>query len=140
MTRLTRGSLPPRVYWARRLVLLTAVVGLVFTGVGVVRLASGDPREPDQARLAGSDAEPPAVTEPVAEPANLNELTKEIVELINTAGGRAVGLTGQDGGLIRARRLKIRSKDRPDDEIDIGQVGEIESIDPAKSCDPSGET
>ncbi len=68
MTRLTRGPLPPRVYWARRLVLLTAVVGLVFTGVGVTRLASGDPREPDQARLAGSDAETPAVTEPVAEP------------------------------------------------------------------------
>ncbi len=68
MTRLTRGPLPPRVYWARRLVLLTAVVGLVLTGVGVVRLTSGDSGEPAQARLAGSDAEAPAVTEPVAEP------------------------------------------------------------------------
>src|SRR5690606_4165856 len=55
---------------------------------------------------------------------------KEIVELINTAGGRAVGLTGQDGGLLRARRLRIKSKDRPDDEIDIGQVGEIEAVAP----------
>jgi acetylglutamate kinase len=58
------------------------------------------------------------------------QVNKEIVELINHAGGRAVGLTGQDGGLIRARRMKIASKDKPDEEIDIGQVGEIEKIDP----------
>jgi len=59
------------------------------------------------------------------------KVNKEIVELINTAGGRAVGLTGQDGGLIRARRMKITSKERPDEQIDIGQVGEIASIDPS---------
>jgi acetylglutamate kinase len=58
------------------------------------------------------------------------QVNKEIVELINHAGGRAVGLTGQDGGLIRARKLLMRSPDQPDEEIDIGQVGEIESIDP----------
>jgi acetylglutamate kinase len=58
------------------------------------------------------------------------QVNKEIVELINHAGGRAVGLTGQDGGLIRARRMKIASRDKPDEEIDIGQVGEIEKIDP----------
>jgi len=58
------------------------------------------------------------------------QVNKEIVELINHAGGRAVGLTGQDGGLIRARRMKIASKDKPDEKIDIGQVGEIERIDP----------
>ncbi|NLD68444.1 MAG: acetylglutamate kinase [Limnobacter sp.] len=72
-----------------------------------------------------------AETMDIVEMVLAGQVNKEIVELINTAGGRAVGLTGQDGGLIRARRLKIRSKDRPDDEIDIGQVGEIESIDPA---------
>lgn len=59
------------------------------------------------------------------------QVNKEIVELINTAGGKAVGLTGQDGGLIRARRLTIASKDNPDERIDIGQVGEIEKIDPS---------
>jgi acetylglutamate kinase len=58
------------------------------------------------------------------------QVNKEIVELINHAGGRAVGLTGQDGGLIRARRMKISSRDRPEEQIDIGQVGEIEKIDP----------
>ena len=59
------------------------------------------------------------------------QVNKEIVELINMAGGKAVGLTGQDGGLIRARRMTIASKDKPDERIDIGQVGEIESIDPS---------
>jgi acetylglutamate kinase len=57
-------------------------------------------------------------------------VNKEIVELINHAGGRAVGLTGQDGGLIRAKRLTLTNKDKPSEQIDIGQVGEIASIDP----------
>ena len=59
------------------------------------------------------------------------QVNKEIVELINHAGGKAVGLTGQDGGLIRARKLTLASPDRPEERIDIGQVGEIESIDPS---------
>jgi len=58
------------------------------------------------------------------------QVNKEIVELINTAGGRAVGLTGQDGGLIRARKLRMTLPEQPGEEVDIGQVGEIESIDP----------
>jgi len=58
------------------------------------------------------------------------QVNKEIVELINTAGGRAVGLTGQDGGLIRARKLRMTLLEQPGEEVDIGQVGEIESIDP----------
>ena len=58
-------------------------------------------------------------------------VNKEIVELINHAGGKGVGLTGQDGGLIRARKLMIESLDTPGVRIDIGQVGEIEKIDPS---------
>jgi len=57
-------------------------------------------------------------------------VNKDIVTLINQAGGRAVGLTGQDGGFIRARKLMMPAKDRPDEFLDIGQVGEIEVIDP----------
>jgi len=72
-----------------------------------------------------------AETMDIVEMVLAGQVNKEIVELINMAGGRGVGLTGQDGGLIRARRLKITSKDRPDEQIDIGQVGEIEKIDPA---------
>src|SRR5687767_6908112 len=51
------------------------------------------------------------------------QVNKEVVELINQAGGKAVGLTGQDGGLIRARKMSAAQ--------DLGQVGEVESIDPA---------
>jgi acetylglutamate kinase len=58
------------------------------------------------------------------------QVNKEIVELINHAGGKAVGLTGQDGGLIHARKMTLHSPASPGVAIDIGQVGEIESIDP----------
>jgi len=58
------------------------------------------------------------------------EVQQDIVGLINHAGGKAVGLTGRDGGLIRARKLKMVDKDDPSKEHDVGQVGEIDSIDP----------
>jgi acetylglutamate kinase len=57
-------------------------------------------------------------------------VNKDIVTLINQAGGKAVGLTGQDGGFIRAKKLMLQDKDRPKQLLDIGQVGEIDSIDP----------
>jgi len=57
-------------------------------------------------------------------------VNKEIVNLINNHGGRAVGLTGKDGGFIRARKMMVPDKDKAESWIDIGQVGEIESIDP----------
>jgi len=59
------------------------------------------------------------------------EVQQDIVGLINAAGGKAVGLTGRDGGMIRARKLKMVDKDDPSKEHDVGQVGEIESIDPS---------
>ena len=59
------------------------------------------------------------------------QVNKEIVELINQAGGKAVGLTGQDAGLVRAHKMMLESKDSPGVRIDIGQVGEIEKIDPS---------
>jgi acetylglutamate kinase len=58
------------------------------------------------------------------------QVNKEVVELINQAGGKAVGLTGQDGNFIRARKMLLPSKENSG-TIDLGQVGEIESIDPA---------
>jgi acetylglutamate kinase len=57
-------------------------------------------------------------------------VNKEIVNLINQAGGRAIGLTGKDGSFIRAKRLLLPNKDDATDMLDIGQVGEIQSIDP----------
>jgi acetylglutamate kinase len=59
------------------------------------------------------------------------QVQQDIVGLINVAGGKAVGLTGRDGGLIRARKLKMVDRNDPSKEHDVGQVGEIESIDPA---------
>ncbi len=59
------------------------------------------------------------------------QVNKDIVNLINQAGGKAVGLTGKDASFIRAKRLRMQKLDAPmGDLIDIGQVGEITSIDP----------
>ncbi|MBH96346.1 MAG: acetylglutamate kinase [Gammaproteobacteria bacterium] len=60
------------------------------------------------------------------------QVNKEIVNLLNLAGGRAVGITGKDGRFIRAKKLKIerRSPELEAPEIiDIGHVGQVESID-----------
>jgi len=57
-------------------------------------------------------------------------VNKDIVTLINQAGGKAVGLTGQDGAFIRAKKLMLPDRDKPKQMLDIGQVGEIDSIDP----------
>ena len=61
-------------------------------------------------------------------------VNKDIVNLINQHGGRAVGLTGKDGSLIRARRLTI-TRHSPEFEapeiIDLGHVGEVSTIDPS---------
>ena len=59
------------------------------------------------------------------------EVQQDIVGLINAAGGKAVGLTGRDGAMIRARKLKLLDLNDPAVEHDVGQVGEIESIDPS---------
>ena len=59
------------------------------------------------------------------------QVQQDIVGLINQAGGKAVGLTGRDGGLIRARKLKMLDMINPAVEHDIGFVGEIVSIDPS---------
>jgi acetylglutamate kinase len=59
------------------------------------------------------------------------QVQQDIVGLINAAGGKAVGLTGRDGGLIRAHKLRMKDRDDPEKEYDVGAVGAIESIDPS---------
>ena len=59
------------------------------------------------------------------------EVQQDIVGLINQAGGKAVGLTGRDGGMIRAQKLKMLDNADPSIEHDVGQVGDIVSIDPS---------
>ncbi len=69
-------------------------------------------------------------------------VNKEIVALINRHGGKAVGLTGKDGGLIKARRKTIKKKSAKSEEeiIDLGQVGEVVEVNPGvlKTLDDSG--
>ncbi len=61
-------------------------------------------------------------------------VNKEIVNLINRHGGKAVGLTGKDGDFIRAKKIHLK-KSAPEanapEIIDLGHVGEVSSIDPA---------
>jgi acetylglutamate kinase len=59
-------------------------------------------------------------------------VNKEIVSLINKHGGNAVGLSGKDGDLIRARKLVVKRNSqevKANEIIDIGHVGEVDSID-----------
>ncbi len=59
------------------------------------------------------------------------EVQQDIVMLINHFGGQAVGLTGKDGGLIRAKKMLFADEKNVGKTIDLGFVGEIEAINPA---------
>jgi acetylglutamate kinase len=61
------------------------------------------------------------------------KVNKEIVAEVNRQGGKAVGLSGKDGGLIRAKKLHIvyqEDENKPPEIIDPGLVGQVERIDP----------
>ncbi|MBM4289980.1 MAG: acetylglutamate kinase, partial [Deltaproteobacteria bacterium] len=67
----------------------------------------------------------------VVEMVLVGKVNKEIVNLINAAGGRAVGLSGKDGQLIRAQKMHLyrpRGDEEPPEIIDIGMVGEVTAI------------
>ena len=67
----------------------------------------------------------------VVEMVLVGKVNKEIVALINQHGGQAVGLSGKDGHLIQARKLKLyrdQEGDKPPELIDLGMVGEVEEI------------
>ena len=70
----------------------------------------------------------------VVEMVLVGKVNKELVTLINQQGGKAVGLSGKDGQLIIARKLKLTRKSSQSDTpevIDIGMVGEVKAIHPA---------
>jgi acetylglutamate kinase len=69
----------------------------------------------------------------VVEMVLVGKINKELVALINQQGGKAVGLSGKDGGLILAKKLKLtknRGQDEAPEMIDIGMVGEVKTINP----------
>jgi acetylglutamate kinase len=79
----------------------------------------------------------------VVEMVLVGKVNKEIVNLIQLYGGKAVGLSGKDGGLIRSKKLMLEKQmgeNLPPEIIDIGAVGEVEKIDPAviESLDSGG--
>lgn len=59
------------------------------------------------------------------------EVQGDLVQMINSFGGHAVGLNGKDGSLIKARRMKLQDTNDPNVYHDIGQVGLIEEINPS---------
>jgi acetylglutamate kinase len=114
------------------------VVLLKLVGMNPVVVHGGGPQIDDLLKRVGkqghfiqgmrvTDAETMALVEMVLG----GQVNKEIVALINQHGGKAVGLTGKDGSFIRARKLLMPNKDNPADMLDIGQVGDITSIDPS---------
>ena len=69
----------------------------------------------------------------VVEMVLVGTVNKEIVGLINRLGGRAVGLSGRDGELVQAKRMKIyrySGDERPPEIIDIGRVGKVSEVNP----------
>jgi acetylglutamate kinase len=114
------------------------VVLLKLVGLNPVVVHGGGPQIEDLLKRVGKKGEfiqgmrvTDAETMDLVEMVLGGQVNKEIVNLINHAGGKAVGLTGKDGSFIRAKKLFMESKDKPGDVIDIGHVGEITKIDPS---------
>ena len=70
----------------------------------------------------------------VVEMVLVGDINKDIVSLINRHGGRAVGLSGKDGGLIKAKKLpkeKVTFDHKTPEVIDLGRVGNVREVDPS---------
>jgi acetylglutamate kinase len=113
------------------------VVLLKLVGMNVVVVHGGGPQIENLLKRVGkkgrfvqgmrvTDAETMEIVEMVLG----GQVNKDVVNLINQAGGKAVGLTGKDGSFIRAKKLLLANQDNRD-LIDVGQVGDITQIDPS---------
>ena len=114
------------------------VVLLKLVGINPVVVHGGGPQIENALKRLGKEGKfvqgmrvTDSETMEVVEWVLAGEVQQDIVGLINQAGGKAVGLTGRDGGLIRAQKLKLLDNKDPSIEYDVGQVGEIVSIDPS---------
>ncbi|MFG5777217.1 acetylglutamate kinase [Comamonas sp. J-3] len=114
------------------------VVLLKLVGINPVVVHGGGPQIENALKRLGKEGKfvqgmrvTDAETMEVVEWVLAGEVQQDIVGLINQAGGKAVGLTGRDGGLIRAQKLKLKDNKDPSIEHDVGQVGDILSIDPS---------
>jgi acetylglutamate kinase len=113
------------------------VVLLKLVGMNVVVVHGGGPQIDDMLKRVGKKGEfvqgmrvTDAETMELVEMVLGGQVNKDIVNLINRHGGTAVGLTGKDGAFIRARKLLVKAPSDDGGMLDIGQVGEVEAIDP----------
>ena len=113
------------------------VVLLKLVGMNPVIVHGGGPQIGDLLKRVGKQSEfiqgmrvTDRETMDVVEMVLGGLVNKEIVNLINQHGGKAVGLSGKDGGMIRAKKLMLKHAEKEDEWLDIGQVGEVVAIDP----------
>ena len=114
------------------------VVLLKLVGINPVVVHGGGPQIETLLKRLGKQGQfiqgmrvTDAETMEVVEWVLAGEVQQDIVGLINQAGGKAVGLTGRDGAMIRAQKLRMTDQKAPSLEHDVGQVGNIVSIDPS---------
>lgn len=126
------------------------VVLLKYIGINPVIVHGGGPKISDTMKRMGKTPEfvhgqrvTDQETIDIVEMVLGGLVNKEIVSLINNHGGKAVGLSGKDGGLVKAKKKIIRKQSPEtgvDEILDIGLVGEVEYIDPSvlSTLDRSG--
>jgi len=114
------------------------VVLLKLVGMNVVVVHGGGPQIENLLTRGGKKGEfiqgmrvTDAETMEIVEMVLGGQVNKDVVNLINQAGGKAVGLTGKDSGMVRAKKLLLHNRDNYEDLIDIGMVGDITAIDPS---------
>jgi acetylglutamate kinase len=116
------------------------VVLLKYIGINPVIVHGGGPQIGEVLNKLGKKSQfiegmrvTDSETMDVVEMVLVGKVNKEIVSFINQQGGKAVGLSGKDGRLIIAKKLKLtkaRGKGRPPEVIDIGMVGEVSAVNP----------
>ena len=113
------------------------VVLLKLVGINPVVVHGGGPHINDLLKRVGKQSEfvqgmrvTDRETMDVVEMVLGGQVNKQIVSLINQHGGKAIGITGKDGDFIRARKMKIKSKENRDEWLDVGHVGEVVGVDP----------
>jgi acetylglutamate kinase len=110
------------------------MVLLKYVGINPVIIHGGGPQIGELLKRIGKESEfvggmrvTDGETMEIVEMVLVGKVNKEIVNSINLVGGKAVGISGKDGGLLIAERIYHREKGK---EIDIGQVGTVKAVNP----------
>jgi acetylglutamate kinase len=116
------------------------VVLLKYIGLNPVIVHGGGPQISEMLKKIGKKSQfiegmrvTDVETMDIVEMVLVGKVNKEIVKLIHQQGGKAVGLSGKDGQLIIAKKMKMtrsRGEDQPPEIIDIGLVGEVKAVNP----------